>query len=471
VYEGHSDGIIGVLEGLTEKANSQLDKARKTETTSLQNFEMLKQSLTDAMEFATKDMDKAKKALAESQEKKAIAEGDLDVTSKDLAEDIKAKATLHDDCMTAAEEFELATKNRGEELKALATAKKVIKDSTGGAAEQSYGLNQVSFLQLASSADLAKFEAVRFIRDLARKSNSAALAQLASRMSSAMKLGAAAGEDPFAKVEGLIKDMIATLESEAEADATHKAYCDKEISEATAKKDDLTAESNKLSTKIDQEKAASAKLKEEVATLQSELASMAKAMTEATNLRAEEKAAFEKNSAEMKQGIEGVKMALKVLKEYYAKNTPEGDASEGAASGIIGLLEVCESDFTKGLTEMTATEETSAAEYEAYVKEDQIATAKKQQDVKYKTQEAAGLDKSVSETSTDLEAVTDELTAVLKSLEKLHEMCDAKAEPYAERKARRESEIAGLKEALTILEGQSLIQKSSKHALRGVQRH
>jgi hypothetical protein len=459
------------LEGLTEKANSQLDKARKTESTSVQNYEMLKQSLTDAMEFATKDMDKAKKALAESQEKKAVAEGDLDVTSKDLAEDIKAKATLHDDCMTAAEEFELATKNRGEELKALATAKKVIKEATGGAAEQTYGLNQISFMQLSSSADLAKFEAVRFIRDLARKSNSAALAQLASRMSSAIKLGTAAGEDPFAKVEGLIKDMIATLESEAEADATHKAYCDKEISEATAKKDDLTAESNKLSTKIDQQKAASAKLKEEVATLQSELASMAKAMTEATNLREEEKTAFEKNSAEMKQGIEGVKMALKVLKEYYAKNTPEGDASEGAASGIIGLLEVCESDFTKGLTEMTATEETAASEYEAYVKENEIATVKKQQDVKYKTQEAAGLDKSVSELSTDLEAVTDELTAVLKSLDKLHEMCDAKAEPYAERKARRESEIAGLKEALTILEGQSFIQKGSKHALRGVHRH
>merc|ERR1719373_1235748 len=131
-----------------------------------------------------------------------------------------------------------------------------------------------------------------------------ALAQLASRISSAVKLGAAAGEDVFAKVKGLITDMIATLEAEAEEDASQKAYCDKEMSEATAKKDDLTAESNKLSTKIDQEKAASAKLKEEVATLQSELASMAKAMTEATNFRAEEKAAFEKNSAEMEQGIE-----------------------------------------------------------------------------------------------------------------------------------------------------------------------
>merc|ERR1719145_348788 len=104
----------------------------------------------------------------------------------------------------------------------------------------------------------------------------------------------------------------------------------------------------------------------------------------------------------MKQGIEGVKVALKVLKEYYAKE--DKTASEGAASGIIGLLEVCESDFTKGLTEMTAQEETAAAEYESYVKENEVATVKKQQDVKYKNQEAAGLDKSVSELTTDLEA-------------------------------------------------------------------
>merc|ERR1719504_561213 len=108
VYEGHSDGIIGTLEGLTEKAESQLDKARKTEATAVQNYQMLKQSLTDSIKFANKDMDKAKKDLAESQEKRAVAEGDLEVTSKDLAEDIKTKSTLHQDCMSAAEDFELS---------------------------------------------------------------------------------------------------------------------------------------------------------------------------------------------------------------------------------------------------------------------------------------------------------------------------------------------------------------------------
>jgi hypothetical protein len=472
VYEGHSDGIVGVLEGLTEKAEGQLDKARKEESKSTQNYQMLKQSLTDEIEFANKDMDKAKKNLAEAQEKKATAEGDLVVTQKDLAEDIKTKSTLHQDCMNAAEEFELATKSRGEELNALATAKKVIKEATGGAAEQSYSFLQVERAQVSSRADLAKLEAVRFIRDLARKTKAPALAQLASRMSSAMRLGAAAGEDPFAKVKGLITDMIATLEGEAEEDASQKAYCDKETAAATAKKDELTAESNKLSTKIDQDKAASAKLKEEVATLQNELASMAKAKAEADQLRAEEKATFEKNSAEMSQGIEGVKKALQVLKDYYAKGDKAHESAEGAGSSIIGLLEVCESDFTKGLTEMTAEEDSAAAQYEAYSKEDEIAVVQKSQDVKYKTKDAAGLDKNIAELSGDLASVSDELAAVVSGLDKLNDMCVAKAEPYAERAARRESEIAGLKDALQILESEAaLIQTASRHALRGVRAH
>merc|ERR1711970_937250 len=143
---------------------------------------------------------------------------------------------------------------------------------------------------------------------------------------------------------------------------------------------------------------------------------MAKAKAEADNLRSEEKAAYDKNSAEMELGIEGVKKALQVLRDYYAQDASHG-AAKGAGSGIIGLLEVCESDFTKGLSEMTAEEETAAAEYEAYCKEDEIATVQKSQDVKYKTKEAAGLDKAVSELSGDLATVTDELTAVISALD------------------------------------------------------
>merc|ERR1712226_1199883 len=161
-----------------------MGEIRKKETTNIHNFEMLKQSLKDELKFANKDMDEAKKGVATATEKKATAEGDLEVTSKELAEDIKTKAELHHDCMTKAAEFESETKSRGEELKALATAKKLIKEATS--------LAQVSFVQLATSTDLANYEVVHFVRDLAHKQHSTALAQLAKRLTSAMQ-----SSDPF----------------------------------------------------------------------------------------------------------------------------------------------------------------------------------------------------------------------------------------------------------------------------------
>merc|ERR1719201_2467601 len=107
--------------------------------------------------------------------------------------------------------------------------------------------------------------------------------------------------------------------------------------------------------------AKSAKLKEEVAELQKELAALASTQAEMDKIRADEKGIYDANKAEMEKGIDGVKMALKVLNEYYAKEGKAHGAAEGAGGGIIGLLEVVESDFTKGLAEMVATEQTAVS--------------------------------------------------------------------------------------------------------------
>jgi hypothetical protein len=303
------------------------------------------------------------------------------------------------------------------------------------------------------------------VRDLAQKQKSTLLAQLASRMAAA----STAGDDPFAKIKGLISDMIEKLLEEAQADATEKAFCDKEMSETEAKKADKEAAIEKLSTQIDSQSAKSAKLKEEVATLQKELSALARAQAEMDKIRAEEKAAFDKNSAEMEKGIKGVQLALKVLNDYYAKADKAHGSADGAGSGIIGLLEVCESDFSKGLAEMISTEETAVNEYETTSKENAITKATKEQDAKYKTKEAKGLDKATAEATADQSGVQEELDAVMEYYAGIKERCIAKAETYEERVKRRTAEIAGLKEALSILDGQAvLLQRASKHTLRGV---
>merc|ERR1719223_699733 len=216
----------------------------------------------------------------------------------------------------------------------------------------------------------------------------------------------------------------------------------------------------------------SGKLKAEVATLQKELAALAKAQAEMDKLRAEEKAAFDTNSAEMAKGVKGNQLALKVLNDYYAKDDKSHSSADGAGSGIVGLLEVCESDFSKGLAEMTAAEETAVNEYDKTSKENEIVKATKEQDVKYKTKEAKGLDKDTAEATADRSGVQTELDAVNEYYSGIKARYIAKPESYAERVKRREAEIAGLKEALSILDGEAvLLQKSVRHALRGVRAH
>jgi len=415
-------------------------------------------------------LSKAKAGIASASQVKAEAEGDLTVTKKDLAADQEAKAELHAGCMERAENFEAATKSRSEELEAIAKAKQILKETTGGAEGISYSLSQVSFIQakrsrISSTADLRGFEAVRRVRDLASKHNSAALAQLAQRMASADYFGA----DPFAKIRGLVEDMIEKLEGEAEADATKKAYCDKEMSETNEKKSDKSMEVEKLATKIEQMTAKSKTLKEEVVFLQKALAKLASAQAEMDKIREEEHKEYVSNKDDMEKGLNGVKMALKVLREYYAKDAAH-QKSEGAGSGVIGLLEVCESDFSKNLAEIEAAEEAAARYYDKETKESDIERATKTKDVEHKTKESSYLDKESASLSTDRSTVQEELDAVLEYLTKIESECVAKAETYEERKERREAEIVGLKEALSTLEDETSFLQLHHHS-RQASRH
>jgi len=464
VYRSQSGNIVETLQDLTEKAEGQLADARSKETSNLNHFQMLKQSLEDSIRVATGELNDARKAIGASGERKSAATGDLRVTTSDLAADEEAKATLHHNCMTKASTFEAETKSRGEELKALAEAKKVIEEATGGAS-----LAQTSFLQtarsrLASGADLAGLEVVRLVRDLARKQGSGALTQLASRMSSAMR-----SRDAFAKIKGLISDMIARLEQEAGADATKKAYCDKELSETNTKKEEKSNEIAKLSTRIDRMTARSAQLKEEVAALQNQLAKLAKSQSDMDSLRAEEKAQFTASKAELEKGLAGLKLALKILNEYYGSADKAHEAAAGTGSSIISLLEVCEADFSKNLAQITSDEDLAASQHEQASKDNEIETNAKEQDVKYKNKEANDLDKTSGELSADRAGVQAELDAVLEYLSRIESECIEKAETYADRKARHDAEIAGLKEALQILESETALfqKRANRHMLRG----
>jgi len=295
------------------------------------------------------------------------------------------------------------------------------------------------------------------------------LSELANHMDKVIQSSAAQHRaEPFGKVKDMIQSMIERLEDEADAAATKKAYCDKEMAETQASKDDKDDNIEKLNTKVDMLTAESKKLKSEVARLQKELALLLRTQAEMDKLRLDEKATFRKNHPMMEQGLEGIKTALKVLREHYSVGA--GESADGAASGIIGMLEVCESDFSKGLAGMMSEEESAQSEYDEATKENEIAKETKTQDVKFKTAEYIGIDKTVTELETDKSGVKEELSAILDYFASIKKECIARPDSYEEKTKRREEELAGLKDALKILDQGSeaeFVQRRSKKVLRG----
>merc|ERR1719253_2118975 len=283
------------------------------------------------------------------------------------------------------------------------------------------------------------------------------LSLLAQRVESAVLMGA----DPFGKVKGMIQEMIDKLVADAQKEASHKAFCDKEMSETKAKREDKQSDLDDLNTKIDSATSKIAKLKEEIATLQSELAAIAEARQKATAMRQEEAAAWAEAKGDYESGVEGVGMALQVLRDYYAEKEEPAlvqtahDKATGAASGIIGMLEVVESDFSKNLAEGSAAEAMAQEAYEKLTQDNKIATTEKSTAVKYKTKDQKETEAALVGLKEDADGTSKELAAILEYWDKLQPMCVAKPESYEERKKRREAEIAGLKEALRILEEES----------------
>ncbi|CAK0851693.1 unnamed protein product [Prorocentrum cordatum] len=384
VYKTHSTEILDVLEDLKEKAEEDLAALRKAETNAKQNYDMLKQSLDDANVNDNKDMADEKAAKSAAEEEKAADTKDLEMTVKALADANAALESIKTDCMTVAADHEASVAGRNVELKTIAEAVKILKDTSSGAVAQSYSFVQLS-TGMQTSADLKKAEVVNVVQQLAKKFHSSALAQLASRIQAVVRLGSAAGEDPFVKVKGLIQDLIAKLESEASAAAEEKAYCDDQMAKTEEKKSELEEDMATLTAKIDKAAATSAMLKDEVKELQAELAALAKLQSEMDSIRSEQNAAYTTAKADLTLGLRGVRDALSVLRNYYGSAAsmlqdgtdaaqPAKPVSHSMASGaggtgpppIIGILEVVESDFAKNL----ATEEAEEGRRAGGVRQD-----------------------------------------------------------------------------------------------------
>jgi len=341
---------------------------------------------------------------------------------------------------------------RKDELEAIGKAIEII---SGGAVAGSYGdhinlAQKTSFLQVRSSSR-ARSALAAFLTKKAQLLSSKALKSLAMQVES----------NPFDKVVGMIKDLVAKLKEEAAAEAEHKAWCDEQLHDNKLKREKKTSKVNKLTAAIEALAQDIASMGKKIQTLKDEQVEQTMAMSKATTVRTKEKATNADVMADAQAGEAATKAALVVLKEFYAsqgsfvQQAPEMAAYKGMGSakgGVVGMLEVIVSDFARLYADTKASETAAAGEYDAFMK-DMTGSNKAKHDLEFKTSLAK--DKAEfeqGEKTKDLGSTQAELDKALEYQQYLKPVCLEVHVSYEERVAARKAEIEALKEAYNTLD-------------------
>jgi len=504
-YEFQSGGIVDLLKKLLAEFTAKLGQCQKEEMNSKHAYDMVIADLTDSIENAEKEIEAKTVEKEQKSEKSASNKKQLSATVADKAENEKLLKSTETECSEKKLSFAEKQKLRKEELEAIAKAIEILSsDDVSGNAEKYLSLAQsqksTSFVQGGSRNQGIRRQIHDFLAAEGARKHSKGLTLLAQQISA----------DPFAKVKKLIDDMITRLLEEAEEDAKHEGFCDKEMGKSKITRNKLTEDIDGLEAAIEEGKATIQKLADDTATLTKEVEDLVKSMAEATDLRTKEKKTNKITVKDAQAAQKAVAAATAVLKDFYEKaatatalmqaKTPNprqwglktgvkmgtdewnalanpnfkgtvdkghkedmqtfGESYDGqqdeAKYGILALLEVVQSDFANLEADTTAAEEAAQKAYEDFMAESKKNQAVKEKKIEMNTADKAAAETKLQEDIADLKSTQDELLAAERYYKKLVPQCVDQGMTWEERVKARESEIASLKEALSILSQENI---------------
>jgi len=452
-YDSRSGGILTTIDEMRDEVMENLRQARTENTKQKHAFELFVQSKNNEVGTMKKQLADAKNNLGTAKSKKGAAEKALAAEKATLEADEGYLAEVTKSCNDKASMWAERQASAAEEMQTLDSAKDVLASKVVVLAQTGMHTRRVSVEQMEK-----REQVVSMLRRLGRRFNSFGLLQAAS----------AAQADPFEKVRGLIKEMIAKLEKQASDEASQKEVCDKNLKENREKKANKEAALQKYETRFTGAQAKSTKRKQQIAELQKELKELATATKEATEQRnksnVDNTAIIEDNKA----SAAAVAEAIGILRSFYEGGEPaaafvqKGEAAPGvefsakkgdASHSIIAILETAQADFTKLFQETEEEEAAELADYKKVMQEAEVTKAKKEASIMGKTSEVKALKVQMADTQTDIDSTSQEHADVVTALSAWEEKCANKAMSYEERKKRREAELAGLGEALEVLGG------------------
>jgi len=492
-YEFQSGGIIEMLKKLRDEFRTKLADCQKEEMNSKHAYDMVVQDLIDSIENSNQSIEEKTVTKARKEEKAAQNKKELAATIAMKKEDEKTLAEMEVECKEKGLSFEEKQQLRTEEIEAINQAIKILKSGdVSGNADKHLALAQTS--QVTALTQLRGQESATGVRGRVRDFITSESKRLHSHQLAllAQKLVA----DPFGKVKKMIDDMITRLLNEANEDAQHEGFCDKEIGKSKVTRNKLSEDIDALQAAVEDGKATIMMLAEEIATLTKEVADLDASVKEATKIRGEEKATNKVTVEDAKAAQAAVSAATAVLKTFYEKaslatgllqtdasrpkmGTDEWDSlanpnydgpaidkghkegmqtfgkkytgQQDEAGGVMAMLEVILSDFSNVEADTKAAEAKAQETYDEFMVDSKRTKATKLKKIEMDEADKAAAELKLQEDTKDMKGTQDELLAADRYYEKLVPQCIDQGQTWEERVAAREAEIASLKEALKIL--------------------
>merc|ERR1719478_1332126 len=227
-YRAEPAGLVDTLEDMKSKAEDQLSTARKGAMESRHNYDMVKMSLEQEIKNLKDQLASATATKASTGESLGKAKGDLAGVEKSKAADEAYVSQTTLDCKAKADEWAERTKDKDAETAAIEKAKTIL---AGGVTALLQTSTKTKVVDEDDATSQRRDRLVASLKKMSAKYNSFALMQLSNM----------AAADPFAKIKGMIEEMIEKLLNEANEEASHKAFCDEELGKSRKSQAEKTA--------------------------------------------------------------------------------------------------------------------------------------------------------------------------------------------------------------------------------------
>jgi len=398
----------------------------------------------------------------------AKAKKELNQAVASKKEDETTLKDMNAECFDKKSSYEDKQQLRGEEIEAIQKAVEILSDPEAKVAPAllQKGSAFAQFLNAgATTQEGIRLKMQAFFEQRAKKLKSKNLELLAEKIAA----------DPFVKVKQMIDGMITRLLNEANEDASHEGFCDKEMGQSKISRSKLTGDIDSLEAAVDEGKAQIMLLKQDSSKLTAEVADLSAAMMESTKLRNTEKAKNKETVADSTQAIGAVAAATAVLKDFYKSASQAtalvqsrkpshqdgmqtfGDKFNGQqaeAGGVMALLEVISSDFSNLKADTQAAEAASSRSYDDFMTEAKRNKATKSRAIEMDESDKIAAESKLQSDTNDLKSTQDQLLAAERYHATLVPQCIDKGQTFNERTSSRREEIQSLKEALKILGGE-----------------